>query len=198
MKLIFVKLSLILTLFAGINTAEAAWRGYSLGDVNLRSGPSVRYRVKTVVPRGAELLVLRCRGSWCNVEWRRWNGWMSARLIGESFYRPDTTYYDDDDYYDEPYYDGLIYSVPRVYRYKKRKKKYRKYHYKKKKKKSRYKKRKRSRKKADKPRRKKRYSSKKRRKVSKRRKDIKRSKVKRRRSKSSRKQKTCKPPRCKR
>lgn len=194
MKFIAAKIIVVLTLLMGVSAAEASWRGYSLGDVNLRSGPGVGYRVKAVVPRGASLSVNRCRGSWCNVDWRRWNGWMSSRLISDDGYYDQDVY--DDTYYDEPYYGtGLIYVVPRVYGHKRYKKRYRK-HYKKKKYK--YKKRKHPRAKKRKVRSKKRkVRSKKRKLRRKNRKNVKRSSNKRRKSRSRRGKKVCKKRRCK-
>jgi len=105
--------------------AQAAWRGYAVADVNMRSGPSVRYRVKVVVPRGSRLRVRNCRRSWCNVRFRRLRGWVSRRYISQSArriyrrpryrYRPPVYIYPP--FFDEPYYDWppIIYP-PRIRR----------------------------------------------------------------------------------
>lgn len=54
---------------------------YATRDVNLRAGPGAYYRVIDVIPDDARLWVNYCRHSWCNVEYRRWQGWMSAYYL---------------------------------------------------------------------------------------------------------------------
>ncbi len=105
--------------------AEAAWRGTAVVDVNMRSGPGVRYRVKAVVPRGARVNVRFCRRSWCNVRFQGLRGWVSRRYIARSGrrvyrrpryrYRPPVYIYPP--FFDDPYYDwSPIYYPPRIYR----------------------------------------------------------------------------------
>lgn len=54
---------------------------YATRDVNLRAGPGAYYRVIDVIPDDAKIWVNYCRHSWCNVEYRRWQGWMSAYYV---------------------------------------------------------------------------------------------------------------------
>ena len=103
-------------LWAGASPAEAAWRGHAVADVNMRSGPGVRYRVIAVVPRGGRVTVRYCHRTraWCRVSWRRFGGWVSSHYIrATSRYVP---YYDPPVYRRRIYRDPLIYAPRRIYR----------------------------------------------------------------------------------
>lgn len=119
-----VLVTCVAILFNFVQPADAAWRGYAVADVNMRSGPGVGYRVKAVVPRGARVRVRYCRRSWCNVRFRGIRGWVSRRYIsrqGRRTYRRPRYRYRPPVYiypplYDEPYYDWPpVYNPPRIY-----------------------------------------------------------------------------------
>ena len=108
-----------LGLFAsGLNPVHAASSGYAVADVNLRSGPGFRYRVKAVIPRRARITIYRCRVRWCRVSWRGIRGWTSRRYVAFTrTYRPRRRVYRPpfyDPYYDDPFYDPF-YGPPRIY-----------------------------------------------------------------------------------
>lgn len=50
-------------------------------NLNLRTGPSTKYKVKTVIPKGKNLKYLRKRGSWVEVEYGNYTGWVSSKYI---------------------------------------------------------------------------------------------------------------------
>lgn len=69
-----------LALLATTATAFAA-PAYATGNVNVRSGPGTGYaRVDTLI-RGDRVDVQYCRGSWCFVEKRGPDGWVSANYL---------------------------------------------------------------------------------------------------------------------
>lgn len=61
--------------------AASAAPAVATGNVNVRSGPGTGYqRVDTLV-RGQQVDVQYCRGSWCYVEKRGPDGWVSANYL---------------------------------------------------------------------------------------------------------------------
>lgn len=87
-----------LALMATAGAAMAA-PAYATGNVNVRSGPSAGYGVVDVMRRGEQVEVQQCRGSWCFVERRGPDGWVSARYLDRGY---NGGGWDDDDYYDRP------------------------------------------------------------------------------------------------
>ena len=126
-----IKKTLITTALAGFTLAASAAGAYAAsavatGTVNVRTGPGTGYGVVDSLYRGERVEVNRCRGSWCFVERRGPDGWVSSSFLANSDdYRdrptrrpPPPRYYDDydDGYYMErprrphrPYYDGYDY-----------------------------------------------------------------------------------------
>ena len=98
MKSVLLFVTLLISALSLPLDANAAWRGYTVDDVNMRTGPGVRYRIKAVVPAGERVYVKKCRRSWCNITWHRKSGWVSRRYLSVR-----RAY--NDHYYDEPYYD---------------------------------------------------------------------------------------------
>jgi hypothetical protein len=86
-----------LTLMATAGAAFAA-PAYVTGNINVRSGPGTGYSVIDTIRRGERVDVQQCRGSWCYVEKRGPDGWVSANYL-ERGGRPG---WNDDDYYDRP------------------------------------------------------------------------------------------------
>ncbi|HEY0032248.1 MAG TPA: SH3 domain-containing protein [Devosia sp.] len=87
-----------LAAFSLMATAGAAFAApaYVTGNINVRSGPGTGYSVIDTVRRGQRVDVEYCRGSWCYVEKRGPDGWVSARYL-ERGGRPGWND-DDDDY----------------------------------------------------------------------------------------------------
>jgi len=67
----------------GVSAAYAAYAANAIttGNVNLRSGPGVKYAKRSTIPAGYRLDVGRCRGNWCRVSSARGTGWISSRYI---------------------------------------------------------------------------------------------------------------------
>ncbi|MGB3337930.1 MAG: SH3 domain-containing protein [Devosia sp.] len=85
-----------LALLATTATAFAA-PAFATGNVNVRSGPGTGYaRVDTLL-RGEQVDVQQCRGSWCYVEKRGPDGWVSANYLSRN-----GGGWDNDDDWDRP------------------------------------------------------------------------------------------------
>lgn len=79
---LFKALALI-ALIATPAIAEAATRGFSIANVNMRSGPSTAYPAVVVIPNGAPLVIHGCLQDrpWCDVSFNRGRGWVSGNYI---------------------------------------------------------------------------------------------------------------------
>lgn len=69
-----------LALFATAGAAMAA-PAYVTTNVNVRSGPGTGYGVIDTLRRGEQVDVQQCSGSWCFVEKRGPDGWVSANYL---------------------------------------------------------------------------------------------------------------------
>lgn len=69
-----------LTLLATVGAATAA-PAYVTSNVNVRSGPGTGYAIVDALRRGEQVDVQQCRGSWCYVEKRGPDGWVSANYL---------------------------------------------------------------------------------------------------------------------
>ena len=69
-----------LALLATTATAFAA-PAFATGNVNVRSGPGTGYSRVDTLRRGEQVDVLECRGSWCFIEKRGPDGWVSANYL---------------------------------------------------------------------------------------------------------------------
>jgi hypothetical protein len=85
-----------LALIATTAAASAA-PAFATGNVNVRSGPGTYYAKVDVLRRGEQVDVLQCQGSWCYVEKRGPDGWVSANYLARG-----GNDWDDDDW-DRPY-----------------------------------------------------------------------------------------------
>lgn len=85
-----------MALVATTATAFAA-PAYATGNVNVRSGPGTGYARVDVLTRGQQVDVKYCRGSWCFVEKRGPDGWVSASYLSR-----DTGWNNDDDDWGRP------------------------------------------------------------------------------------------------
>ncbi|SFV29794.1 Uncharacterized conserved protein YraI [Devosia crocina] len=71
--------------------AASAATAYATGNVNVRNGPGTGYRVVDTLIRGQRVDVQYCQGSWCFIEKRGPNGWVSSNYLSNAGW--------DDDYY---------------------------------------------------------------------------------------------------
>ena len=72
-----------------VTTAAAmAAPAIATGNVNVRSGPGTGYSVIDTLRRGDRVDVQQCRGSWCYVEKRGADGWVSANYLASGGGRP--------------------------------------------------------------------------------------------------------------
>lgn len=69
-----------LALLATTAAASAA-PAFATNNVNVRSGPGTGYAVVDSLRRGERVDVQYCRGSWCFVEKRGPDGWVSANYL---------------------------------------------------------------------------------------------------------------------
>jgi hypothetical protein len=90
-----------LALLATTATAFAA-PAYATGNVNVRSGPGTGYSRVDVLRRGEQVDVQQCRGSWCYVEKRGPDGWVSANYLSRGGGWNDDDDWDDDWGWDRP------------------------------------------------------------------------------------------------
>lgn len=61
--------------------AASAAPAFATSNVNVRSGPGTGYGVVDALRRGERVDVQYCRGSWCFVEKRGPDGWVSSRYL---------------------------------------------------------------------------------------------------------------------
>lgn len=76
----FLSSLLLSILCLGTGTALAA-DAITTGNVNLRNGPSTRYRVQATLPAGYPININQCRANWCLINAGGYSGWISARYI---------------------------------------------------------------------------------------------------------------------
>ena len=91
-RLLMVVLALAASFLAGclaLPDSALAANGYTTGSVNMRTGPGVNYPRIAVIPRGAGVTIRGCVRDhrWCDVSWRGWRGWVSARYLVWTRYR---------------------------------------------------------------------------------------------------------------
>ncbi|HWV19942.1 MAG TPA: SH3 domain-containing protein [Devosia sp.] len=61
--------------------AASAAPAIATGNVNVRSGPGTGYAVVDALRRGERVDIQYCRGSWCFVQKRGPDGWVSANYL---------------------------------------------------------------------------------------------------------------------
>jgi uncharacterized protein YraI len=91
-------LGLAAALVLGGSVAALAATAVVETPLNVRAGAGTQFHVVDVARRGEVVNVDYCRGSWCLINRRGPDGWVSARYLSR-----DGGYYRDD-YYDEPIY----------------------------------------------------------------------------------------------
>ena len=80
----------------GTSIAASAAPAVVTGNVNVRSGPGTGYYAVDTIRRGERVDVQYCQGSWCFVEKRGPDGWVSANYLERG--RPSRPNWDDDDW----------------------------------------------------------------------------------------------------
>lgn len=94
-----------LALLATTATAFAA-PAFATGNVNVRSGPGTGYSRVDTLRRGEQVEVVECRGSWCFIEKRGPDGWVSANYLSRGGHNGggwnDGGWNDDDWGWDRP------------------------------------------------------------------------------------------------
>jgi hypothetical protein len=83
-----------LALIATTAAASAA-TAYATGNVNVRTGPGTYFPKVDTLHRGERVDVQHCQGSWCYVEKRGPDGWVSANYLSRG-----GNWHDDDDYWE--------------------------------------------------------------------------------------------------
>ena len=78
----FITAGLLFLITASI--AQAGWDAHATADVNMREGPGNRYRVIVVIPEGEPVYVHGCPGTWCDVEWASYRGFVYGRYLSSS------------------------------------------------------------------------------------------------------------------
>jgi uncharacterized protein YraI len=81
-------------------SAGAASAAVVTDNLNLRSGPGIRYAVIDAMPAGASVRVHSCSASWCRVAWNGQEGYASRNYLArggsaayESYaYQPESSY----------------------------------------------------------------------------------------------------------
>lgn len=101
-----------IALLATAGSAFAA-PAYATGNVNVRSGPGTHYGVVDALRRGEQVDVIQCRGSWCYVEKRGPDGWVSANYLDRG--RPGHGWDNGPGWDDNPGWDNPppVYNPPR-------------------------------------------------------------------------------------
>ena len=61
--------------------AASAAPAFATSNVNVRSGPGTGYGIVDALRRGEQVDVQYCRGSWCFVQKRGPDGWVSANYL---------------------------------------------------------------------------------------------------------------------
>jgi hypothetical protein len=78
------------TLAVLVSTVAAmAAPAVATSNVNVRSGPGTGYAVVDAMRRGERVDIQYCRGSWCFVERRGPDGWVSSNYLSTGGYRDD-------------------------------------------------------------------------------------------------------------
>ena len=84
MKKITIFIAFMAAFLASASMAQAGWDAYTTADVNMREGPGNRYRVIVVIPEGELVYVHGCAGSWCDVEWDSYRGYVFWRYLSSA------------------------------------------------------------------------------------------------------------------
>lgn len=90
MKKTLIFIAAMAAFLASASMAQAGWEAYTTADVNMREGPGNQYRIIVVIPEGEPVYVHGCPGSWCDVEWDSYRGYVFWRYLssdGSGYYK---------------------------------------------------------------------------------------------------------------
>ncbi|WP_370931278.1 SH3 domain-containing protein [Bartonella sp. DGB1] len=79
-KKFLIFLVIIITMLTSITKVMAA-NAITTSYVNMRIGPNTDYRILKLLPPKSRLQVRYCQESWCQVSYKQYTGWMSAKYI---------------------------------------------------------------------------------------------------------------------
>jgi uncharacterized protein YraI len=82
-KRLIMSVAALAALIVAPTVADAAVRGFSTANVNMRSGPSTAYPAVTVIPVGANVTIFGCMTTvnWCDVQFSGGRGWVSGNYV---------------------------------------------------------------------------------------------------------------------
>jgi len=92
MKILLLPIALVFGLISAPMSAQACaccgtWKVKNVAandQLNIRSGPGVRYRVVGGVPSGSACVIKtgQCQGNWCKINFAQYDGWVNTRYLG--------------------------------------------------------------------------------------------------------------------
>ena len=106
-----------LALVAASGASAMAYEARTTSALNVRSGPSTAFAVVEQLRGGESVDVDRCRGSWCFVDFRGGDGWVSASYLTRGGEDRGRDYRRDRDFDDRDFDRGrdTYRAYPRVY-----------------------------------------------------------------------------------
>lgn len=92
MKKFFLRAAAVCALLVAPAIAEAA-EGFATANVNMRSGPSIRYPAVSMIPVGESVEIHGCLADlpWCDVSFYGGRGWVAGRYV-QADYRRNRVY----------------------------------------------------------------------------------------------------------
>ncbi|WP_455480409.1 SH3 domain-containing protein [Bartonella sp. B12(2025)] len=77
-------------------TVSGATSAFVTRNLNFRTGPSIQYALRGLIPAGELVFVQSCKGNWCHIEYNAKTGWVSSRYLsfkdGNILYRTYTIF----------------------------------------------------------------------------------------------------------
>ncbi|WP_208437353.1 SH3 domain-containing protein [Bartonella taylorii] len=77
------------------STVSGAADAFTTNNLNLRTGPSIQYTLRGLIPAGKLVFVQTCKRNWCNIRYNTQTGWVSSRYLsfknGNDLYQTYTT-----------------------------------------------------------------------------------------------------------
>ncbi|GAA5097463.1 SH3 domain-containing protein [Bartonella acomydis] len=77
-KLIFFFVFIALFL---ATTVSGAANAFVTRNLNLRTGPSTKHKLRGLIPTGETVFVQTCKGNWCHIKYKAKTGWVSSRYL---------------------------------------------------------------------------------------------------------------------
>ncbi|WP_156850719.1 SH3 domain-containing protein [Bartonella refiksaydamii] len=77
------------------STGSGAADAFTTKNLNLRTGPSIQYMLRGLIPAGKLVFVQTCKRNWCHIRYNTQIGWVSSRYLsfkdGNDLYQTYTT-----------------------------------------------------------------------------------------------------------